>query len=131
MEFSHEDLATNETQLEIIRDVMLTSSRAGTWLTLGEIAEQTQFGEASISAQLRHLRKPRHGSYIVEKRRRAENGRAPEEPGGVSSAGFWEYQVLPRAQHAGGGGLDRDLDTPGGPIGALEQPWLLREATRA
>lgn len=131
MEFSHEDLATNETQLEIIRDVMLTSSRAGLWLTLGEIAEQTQFGEASISAQLRHLRKPRHGSYIVEKRRRTENGRAPEDPGGVSSAGFWEYQVLPRTQGVAGGGLDRHLDIPGGPIAAPEQPWLLSEAGHA
>lgn len=35
--------------------------------TLREIAEATKDPEASISAQLRHLRKPRFGSYTVNK----------------------------------------------------------------
>jgi hypothetical protein len=78
------------TQLGTIRDLMLDASARGAWLTLTEIAEPTEFGEASISAQLRHLRKARHGRYRVEKRRRlageTESGR---------ETGLWEYQVLP------------------------------------
>ena len=37
------------------------------WRTLREISNITGDPEASISAQLRHLRKPRFGSYDVEK----------------------------------------------------------------
>ena len=37
------------------------------WRTLKEIALLTKDPEASISAQLRHLRKPRFGSHEVEK----------------------------------------------------------------
>ena len=37
------------------------------WRTLNEIALLTGDPEASISAQLRHLRKPRFGSHEVEK----------------------------------------------------------------
>lgn len=39
----------------------------GHWRTLGLIAEQTGRPEASISAQLRHARKPRFGAHKVEK----------------------------------------------------------------
>jgi len=39
----------------------------GKWRTLKEIAQHTGDPEASISAQLRHLRKPRFGSHEVEK----------------------------------------------------------------
>jgi len=39
----------------------------GTWYTLKEIHSQTGDPEASISAQLRHLRKPRFGGHIVER----------------------------------------------------------------
>jgi hypothetical protein len=58
------------TQFGAIRDLMLEASTRGDWLTLAEIAASTEFGEASISAQLQHLRKPRFGHYRVEKRRR-------------------------------------------------------------
>jgi hypothetical protein len=85
----HDDL----TQLGTIRDLMLEAAARGAWLTLTEIAAPTEFGEASISAQLRHLRKARHGRYRVEKRRRrlgeSEAGRA---------TWLWEYQVLPPNQ---------------------------------
>jgi hypothetical protein len=37
------------------------------WRTLREISNITGDPEASISAQLRHLRKPRFGGYDVEK----------------------------------------------------------------
>ena len=52
----------------------------GVWRTLGEIGMEimykfgTEDPEASISAQLRHLRKSRFGGYIIERRRRGEPG---------------------------------------------------------
>jgi len=49
---------------------------------LSEIAAAAGDPEASVSAQLRHLRKPRFGSYVVEKR-----------PRGDRSAGLFEYRV--------------------------------------
>ena len=63
-------------QHEVIRDLMLD----GEWRTLAYIASRTGFPEASVSAQLRHLRKPRFGSYRVDKR----------HVGG----GLYEYQLL-------------------------------------
>ena len=67
-------------QMERIR---LTMSD-GEWRTLPEISALTGDPEASISAQLRHLRKPRFGSFDVQKRRR-----------GDWETGLWEYRVLP------------------------------------
>jgi hypothetical protein len=37
---------------------MLSAGACETWLTLVELSRVTHYGEASISAQLRHLRKP-------------------------------------------------------------------------
>ena len=48
-----------------IRDYMLLVE----WRTLREIADALEYPEASVSAQLRHLRKPRFGSYRVDRRR--------------------------------------------------------------
>lgn len=67
-------------QHEVVRDLMLD----GAWRTLPEIARLTDYPEASISAQLRHLRKERFGAYTVEKRRRDGPGH-----------GTWEYRVRP------------------------------------
>lgn len=53
------------------------------YVTLAEIEAATGDPEASISAQIRHLRKKRFGSYIVDKRRRDEKG------------GTWEYRLFP------------------------------------
>ena len=44
----------------------------GRWRTLDEISQATGDPPASISAQLRHLRKPRFGSHTVLKRTRGE-----------------------------------------------------------
>lgn len=88
----------SNTQLDAIRRLMLQVSRVGIWLTLGEIAEATEIGEASASAQLRHLRKVRHGRYRVEKRYRrptAANG-LRDRPNQAAPA-TWEYRVLPPA----------------------------------
>jgi hypothetical protein len=90
----------DDTQLAAIRELMLAASTRGEWLTLAEIAEPTEFGEASISAQLRHLRKPRHGRYCVEKRRRrsqAEQAALATPSAARSCAGngaLWEYRVF-------------------------------------
>jgi hypothetical protein len=92
----------DETQLAAIRELMQRAfARGGVWLTLGEIAEVTEFAEASISAQLRHLRKPHHGGHRVEKRRRSPLGAAPVARAGDLRRGpvIWEYRVLP-ATHA-------------------------------
>ena len=95
-----------DTQLYTIRDLMLSAARRGAWLTLGEIARLTEIGEASISAQLRHLRKRRHGRHRVEKRlrrnrpktggvARGERGAGKRRTAGVAT--MWEYRVLPAA----------------------------------
>ena len=39
----------------------------GRWRTLKDISQQTGDPEASVSAQLRHLRKPRFGGHTVER----------------------------------------------------------------
>jgi hypothetical protein len=91
------------TQMEVVRDVMLSAAECAEqiarrpdmqmwnaanfaadagWMTLRELADLTNYGEASISAQLRHLRKPHFGGYIVAKRRR-----------GPATKGAWEYRI--------------------------------------
>lgn len=65
-------------QHERVRDLMLD----GVWRSLDEIAKLTGDPASSISAQLRHLRKERFGSYVVNKRRR-----------GSREKGLFEYQV--------------------------------------
>jgi len=46
----------------------------GRWRTLDELAHATGDPHASISAQLRHLRKERFGGYRVDKRARGDRG---------------------------------------------------------
>jgi biotin operon repressor len=41
----------------------------GEWHTLAEISTSLGYPEASVSAQIRHLRKPQFGGHQVEKRR--------------------------------------------------------------
>ncbi|HQW57350.1 MAG TPA: hypothetical protein PK583_00120 [Gammaproteobacteria bacterium] len=40
----------------------------GRWHTLGEIEQLTGHPQASISAQIRHLRKLKFGSHIIDRR---------------------------------------------------------------
>jgi len=54
-------------QLRAIRTLMLD----GKWRTVQEVAEATGAPENSAQAQLRHLRRPVHGSHVVEKRKRS------------------------------------------------------------
>jgi hypothetical protein len=79
------------TQSEVLCDVMLSAGECGAWLTLHELARLTHYGEASISAQLRHLRKPQYGSFAVEKRLRLGQVVRGTEIGWV-----WEYQLQRR-----------------------------------
>ncbi len=65
-------------QHERVKDLMLD----GVWRTLEEISESINAPSSSVSAQLRHLRKARFGSYIVHKRTR-----------GHRNTGLYEYQV--------------------------------------
>lgn len=37
------------------------------WLTLAEISERAEAPQASVSAQLRHLRKRRFGAHVIER----------------------------------------------------------------
>lgn len=74
------------TQQDRLRAFMLQNAACNRWLTLAEIRSGLEsrwiakFPEASISAQLRHLRKVAFGSHRLEKRRR-----------GNAAAGIYEY----------------------------------------
>tara|TARA_R110000751_G_C13710015_1_gene474311 strand:+ start:746 stop:1045 length:300 start_codon:yes stop_codon:yes gene_type:complete len=54
----------------------------GQWRTLDEIAIATSDPHASISAQLRNLRKEKFGSHTIDKR-----------PRGDRANGLWEYRL--------------------------------------
>lgn len=70
------------TQLQAVRGHMLASG----WQTIPEIRAAIGFGTPqSISARLRDLRKTKHGSFIVDRRRR-----------GAGVDGLWEYRVRAR-----------------------------------
>ena len=80
-------------QREVIRDVMLAAAECDTWLTLGELRALTHFGEASISAQLRHLRKLENGGHDVSKQRREGAIIAGVFADGRDEC-VWEYRIL-------------------------------------
>ena len=57
--------------------------RDSQWRTLREIEEVTGYGQASISAQLRNLKKERWGFNGLERQARGERSR-----------GLWEYKLI-------------------------------------
>jgi hypothetical protein len=79
------------TQREVLRDVMLAAGKYGAWMTLRELGRLTRYGETSISAQLRHLRKANGGGYVLDKRVRKAEVIGAEEHFVV-----WEYRLTPR-----------------------------------
>ena len=79
------------TQRDVVRDVMLAAGKYGAWMTLRELAKLTRYGETSISAQLRHLRKAKCGGYVLEKR-----VRKPEVVSSEEHFVVWEYRLMPR-----------------------------------
>jgi len=58
------------------------------WRTLAEIEAITGDPPASISAQLRHLRKRKFGSFTVDKRARGDR-----------AIGLWEYRLVLTPEH--------------------------------
>jgi len=76
-------------QRDVLCDVMLSARQCETWLTLDELSKLTHYPPASISAQLRHLRKPEFGGYAVQKRQRAAGRFLRGEDFGT----VWEYQL--------------------------------------
>ncbi|HEY6945219.1 MAG TPA: hypothetical protein VI431_08760 [Candidatus Acidoferrum sp.] len=86
-------------QRDVLRDVMLSASQCDTWLTLDELAMLTHYPPASISAQLRHLRKPEFGGYEVEKRQRVSGRILHGEDFGT----VWEYRLQRGTSRVAGG----------------------------
>ena len=84
--------ARTRTQREVLRDVMLSANECGAWLTLGDLAAMTRYPAASISAQLRHLKKPRFGNFALEKRMRDRADIFSANAHGV----VWEYRLTRR-----------------------------------
>jgi hypothetical protein len=76
-------------QRDVLCDVMLSARECETWLTLDELAKLTHYPPASISAQLRHLRKPQFGGFVVRKRQRTSGKILRGEDFGT----VWEYQL--------------------------------------
>ncbi len=71
-------------QREVILDLLRSAAQRDAWLTLDEMARETRFPPASISAQLRHLRKPQYGSWTIKRRQREWTTRFQI---------VWEYQI--------------------------------------
>jgi len=97
-------------QRDVLCDVMLSAGACETWLTLLELSRVTHYGEASISAQLRHLRKPQYGAFVVEKRQRE----AAEVLCGVEHGQVWEYRLSHAVRLDVGSAIG---PKDGGPIG--------------
>src|SRR2546427_600187 len=76
-------------QRDVLCDVMLSARQCETWLTLDELAKLTHYPPASISAQLRHLRKPQFGAFLVKKRPRMARTVLRGEDFGT----IWEYRL--------------------------------------
>lgn len=53
-----------QNQMVAIKSILIR----GGWHTLQELEKMTGFPQASISAQLRHLRKKRFGGHIIDRR---------------------------------------------------------------
>jgi hypothetical protein len=79
------------TQRETLLTVLRLAAGYELWVTLEELAGKTKYPPASISAQLRHLRKSEYGGWVVEKRRREWS---KEEV-------VWEYRLAEGNKEAG------------------------------
>jgi hypothetical protein len=78
------DPATDDARLTTQYARVFAVMERGEWLTLAELERLTHDPAASISAQLRHMRKERFGAHVIEKRHRGE-----------PAAGLWEYRLAP------------------------------------
>ena len=102
------------TQRDVVRDVKLSANECGAWLTLAELGAMTCHPETSISAQLRHLKKPQFGNYELEKQPRAGLGAELADGHGVE----WEYRLTRRRRVV----RARVRVTAAVPVSALEKP---------
>jgi len=68
----------------------------GLWRSLPEIEQITNDPQASISAQLRHFRKPRFGSHTVDRRRGDDS--------------LYEYRLLPASDELVVGKKEEPVD---------------------
>jgi len=82
--FNKESHAVNDKPAKdlVISFLVFETMKDGKWYTLDEIHKATNDPHASISAQLRNLRKERFGSHVIEKRCK-----------GNRSNGLWEYSM--------------------------------------
>lgn len=86
-EYRPEDQARLSDQFARVIDVM----KDQVWRTYAEIGEEIfrrwgkQYPETSISAQLRHARKPRFGAYVVDRAKRVKS----------KGRGLFEFRVRP------------------------------------
>ena len=71
------------TQRETLLMVLRLAAECEQWVTLEELAGKTKYPPASISAQLRHLRKAEYGGWVIAKRRREW----------VTEELVWEYRL--------------------------------------
>ena len=85
MQFNGSDYDPKLDQARLTGQIMrvFLYMQSGNWNTLDDISNATGDPHASISAQLRHLRKDRFGGHTVNKRRK-----------GAPDSGLWEYQLL-------------------------------------
>ena len=67
-------------RLSMQHNRVLARLRDGEWWTLNRLSHATGDPEASISARIRDLRKPRFGSHVVERR--------------YVSKGLWQYRLV-------------------------------------
>lgn len=74
------DHARDGARLHRQHNRVLALVRDGEWRSLGAIAEATGDPEASVSARLRDLRKPKFGAHTIERR--------------YVSRGFFEYRLV-------------------------------------
>lgn len=68
------------TRLHAQHNRVLARLRDGEWWTLKRLAQATGDPEASISARIRDLRKPKFGNHVVERRYVAK--------------GLWQYRLV-------------------------------------
>ena len=92
------------TQRETLLMVLRLAAEYEQWVTLAELAGKTKFPPASISAQLRHLRKAEYGGWGIEKRRRAW----------VTEELVWDYRLAEGGKEGGKRGSGGTGEKSGG-----------------
>lgn len=77
------DVALDQARLGAQYQRVWAVIRDGAWRTLQELAQASGDPEASVSARLRDMRKPKFGAHDIQRRRR-----------GTPERGCWEYRLV-------------------------------------